>query len=88
MLPRQARLRCNIAYRKPLGEVLGMSLALPVAAEGTHALMLFSWRVSSNVLSQLWSMRLAISSSSARFWRATSAVSVSPALSARRSSSW
>src|SRR5215203_1943556 len=53
-----------------------------------QTLMPFSWRVSSSVLSQLWSMRLAISSSSALFRRAASAVSWSPAFSARRSRSW
>jgi hypothetical protein len=53
-----------------------------------QALMPFSSRVSSSVLSQLWSILLAISSSSALFWRAASAVSVSPAFSARRSRSW
>jgi hypothetical protein len=47
--------------------------------------MPFSSSVRSIVLSQLASILLAISSSSARLRRATSAVSVSPALSARRS---
>src|SRR5215204_226388 len=37
--------------------------------------MPFSSKVSSSVLSQLWSILLAICSSSERFWRATSAVS-------------
>jgi hypothetical protein len=53
-----------------------------------QTLMPFSSRVSSTVLSQLSSILLAIASSSARFRRATSAVSGSPALSARRSRSW
>jgi hypothetical protein len=53
-----------------------------------QALMSFSARVSSKNLSQFESIFWAMASSSARFWRATSAVSVSPAFSARRSSSW
>jgi hypothetical protein len=52
-----------------------------------QTLMSFSASVSSKNLSQLASIFWAIASSSARFWRATSAVSVSPAFSARRSRS-
>ena len=66
-------------------------LSRPSLFKGEHAsqtLMPFSSKVSSRVLSQLWSILLAISSSSALFRRAASAVSVSPAFSARRSRSW